>query len=217
MGRKSLGFTHERAYFQGGITTIIGCDEVGRGCLAGPVVAAAIFFDWSKGRELERLRKSVAIADSKTLSPSAREEADVAIREVAKGFSIGIVDVPIIDKINILQASLRAMKEAVQKLPVSEEDSIVLIDGNQKIPHFSFAQKTIIDGDAKLFSIAAASIIAKVYRDNLMKKYHEEYPMYGWDKNMGYGTPFHKKALFAHGLSPHHRKTFCHISPLALG
>jgi ribonuclease HII len=202
---------HERALFSQGVGFIVGCDEVGRGCLAGPVVAGAVFFDWSKPEVLRALRRQVRIADSKTLTEKQRIESDEAIRAVAQGVGIGVVSVGIIDERNILQASLLAMRKAVAKAldGVPKEDRIhVFVDGNQKIPRASFDQETVIGGDGKVFSIAAASIIAKVYRDNLMTRLHERFPMYKWDENKGYGTAEHRRAIDEHGITPFHRKSF---------
>jgi ribonuclease HII len=205
-------FKHELQYYKSGRESIIGCDEVGRGCLAGPVVAAAVVFDWSKPEDIRRLARLAVIHDSKKLTAEQREFADKLIRTVALKVSVGVVSVKVIDKINILQASLRAMKRGIAALcPDSEERAIILIDGNQKIPGIMHAQETVIGGDGKVFSIAAASIVAKVYRDKLMAKLHQGYPVYGWDKNKGYGTPTHKKALKKHGITEHHRVSFVHL------
>ncbi|MFA5946396.1 MAG: ribonuclease HII [Patescibacteria group bacterium] len=202
---------YEIERFTQGVQVIIGCDEVGRGCLAGPVVAGAVFFDWSKPKIVEELGRRVRIADSKTLTDLQKAESDRAIREVAIGIGIGVVRVEVIDERNILQASLLAMRKAVAKaLEGAPENtrSFVFIDGNQRIPYARFDQETVIDGDAKVFSIAAASIIAKVYRDTLMKRLHKRFPVYHWDENAGYGTPAHKAAIREHGLTPFHRTSF---------
>ncbi len=202
---------YEKECLTKGVQFIVGCDEVGRGCLAGPVVAGAVFFDWSKPEMIEELGRRVRIADSKMLTEVQREESDLAIRGIASGIGLGIVRVEMIDEKNILQASLLAMRKAVAQAleHVSEEiRPFVFVDGNQRIPYARFDQETVIGGDAKIFSIAAASIIAKVYRDNLMKRLHKRFPQYGWDENAGYGTPFHKAAIREHGLTPFHRRSF---------
>ncbi len=203
--------SYERMHLSKGRSLLAGCDEVGRGCLAGPVVAGAVFFDWSKPEVVEELGRRVRIADSKTLTDAQKAESDRAIREVASGIGIGVVRVEIIDERNILQASLLAMRKAVaQALEGAPEDArpFVFVDGNQRIPYARFDQETVIGGDGKVFSIAAASIIAKVYRDNLMMRLHRRFPAYGWDENAGYGTPAHKAAIREHGLTPFHRKSF---------
>lgn len=203
--------THERTHFNNGVQFIVGCDEVGRGCLAGPVVAGAVFFDWSKPDLIEELGRRVRIADSKTLTDIQKAESDKAIREVASGIGIGVVRVETIDERNILQASLLAMRKAVaQALDGVPENTrpFVFVDGNQRIPYARFDQEAVIGGDGKVFSIAAASIIAKVYRDNLMVRLHKRFPAYDWDQNAGYGTPAHKAAIREHGLTPFHRRSF---------
>jgi ribonuclease HII len=219
---KKLGivdFKREKKHF-GASFEIIGCDEVGRGCIAGPVVAAAVIFDWSKPEEIRNLARAVRIDDSKKLSKAEREEADKEIRKIAKSVKIGVVSVGMIDKINILQASLRAMRQAIgasRRGMAAPCPYIALIDGNQKIAELECDQEVIIGGDGKVFSIAAASIVAKVYRDRLMVREHKKYPKYDWEKNKGYGTAFHKAALLKFGLTPLHRKTFCHIDEVTLG
>ncbi len=203
-------FKKELEHHKAGRAVIIGCDEVGRGCLAGPVVAAAVSFDWKMTEDMKRLARTIVVADSKVLTPAQREAADEAIRAIAVEVRVGVVSVGVIDKINILQASLRAMKRVVGAGP-GAGPAIVLVDGNQKIPGIDHAQETIIGGDGKVFSIAAASIVAKVYRDRLMVKLHQEFPEYNWDQNKGYGTKAHKKALRKFGLTPHHRTSFIHL------
>ena len=202
---------HEKAHFNNGVQFVIGCDEVGRGCLAGPVVAGAVFFDWSKPEIIEELGKRVRVADSKMLTELQKIESDLAIREVASGVGIGVVRVETIDERNILQASLLAMRKAVAEVLEGAPENtrpFVFVDGNQRIPYARFDQETVIGGDAKVFSIAAASIIAKVYRDTLMKRLHKRFPVYHWDENAGYGTPAHKAAIREHGLTPFHRTSF---------
>ena len=206
---------YELERLNNGAIIIVGCDEVGRGCLAGPVVAGAVIFDWSKPEVIQELGRGVRIADSKMMTEKQKSESDRAIREVAIGVGIGVVHVEIIDERNILQASLMAMRKAVtQALDGRIDDTtrpFVFVDGNQRIPYARFDQETMIGGDGKVFSIAAASIVAKVYRDELMIRLHKRFPMYGWDENAGYGTPAHKTAIREHGLTPLHRKSFKQI------
>ncbi len=179
------------------IKLIAGVDEAGRGPLAGPVVAAAVIFD--PGFYLDEVN------DSKQLSPRLRESVFPKILDNAISYGIGIVDNLEIDEINILQASLKAMKIAVSKLQY--EPDLVLIDGNKSF--FSeLNTKTVVKGDSKSFAIAAASIIAKVTRDRLMIKASKKFPEYGWEKNKGYGTKQHISAIQKHGITPLHRKSF---------
>lgn len=185
----------------------IGVDEVGRGCLAGPVVAGAVMFDWSKIDEIRNLAEHFVIRDSKTLPRERRRSAAEAIRNVALAVAVAEIDSVKIDEMNILQATLSAMKNAVESL---EKTGIVLVDGNQRIPNLLMAQETITGGDAKIFSIAAASIVAKEYRDTLMEKFDLEFPGYDFSSHKGYGTKAHQVAIRSIGLSSIHRKTFWH-------
>lgn len=202
---------------------VFGVDEVGRGCLAGPVVAACVAFDWSKPEVIAELNDRVVIRDSKLMSRAQRVEAAKAIREVAISFGIGEVDSATIDRINILQATFEAMRRAVRKgiegnegislgnggIEVgSEEKTHYFIDGNQRVPGVDWEQEAVVDGDAKVFSIAAASIIAKEYRDSLMEVLHETYPQYGFAQHKGYGTKQHYAAIAEHGIIAEHRKSF---------
>jgi len=193
---------------------LIGVDEVGRGCLAGPVVAGAVLFDWSNPEPIFNLAQRFPIRDSKTLSRKQRQETSKAIRDVARAIGIAEIDSVVIDEINILQATLRAMSAAVRSLPINKGESdgvaLVLVDGNQRIPNLDIPQETVIDGDAKIFSIAAASIVAKEYRDLLMEKFDETIPGYNFSSHKGYGTKAHVDAIRCIGLSPIHRKTFWH-------
>ncbi|MDA9640680.1 ribonuclease HII [Pelagibacteraceae bacterium] len=180
-------------------TPIIGVDEVGRGPLAGPVISAAIILNKEKIPE--------GINDSKKLSKKKRE---VINKELISqhSFAIGIASVEEIDKINILQASLLAMKRAVLNLNIKPQT--ILVDGN-KLPDLEYNMYPIIKGDSKSISIAAASIIAKVYRDKLMQDLSLQYPGYYWEKNSGYGTKQHLLALNNLGVTPIHRKSFAPI------
>lgn len=208
----SLQLDEEFGRFEQDEVFVIGVDEVGRGCLAGPVVAGAVVFDWSKPESITELGKRFPIRDSKTLSRKQRQETSKAIRSVALAVGIAEIDATIIDEINILQATLRAMRGAVEDVGsrTSEVARIVLVDGNQPIPSLNFPQETVINGDAKIFSIAAASIVAKEYRDALMEGFDETIPGYGFSSHKGYGTKVHVEAICRLGLTPIHRKTFWH-------
>lgn len=203
----SIPFDDELQRFTKSGILSIGVDEVGRGCLAGPVVTAAVIFDWSKIESIRELSERFVIRDSKTLSRERRRLTAEAIRSVALAVGVAEIDAKEIDEINILQATLKAMRNAVEGLGRS---GIVLVDGNQRIPDLSIAQETIIGGDGKIFSIAAASIVAKEYRDTLMEKFDLEYPGYDFSSHKGYGTKVHQVAIRSIGLSPIHRKTFWH-------
>ena len=173
---------------------VAGVDEVGRGCLAGPVIAAAVI-----------LRKNIpGLKDSKKLSKKKREELSLIIMQNSC-FSFGSSSPKEIDKINILQASLLAMKRAILNLSV--EPGKILIDGIHK-PDLNTDTQTIISGDSYIDEISAASIIAKVYRDNLMMQFDKEYPNFYFSSHMGYGTKMHKAAIKKYGITPIHRKTF---------
>lgn len=175
-----------------------GCDEVGRGCLSGPVVAAAVILDEKFNHEL--------INDSKKLTPKIRKELDVYIRENAVDFAIAEVSPQYIDKHNILNASIYAMHLALDQLKYNP--NFILVDGNKFHPYKSIPHECIVKGDSKILSIAAASILAKNYRDDLMCKFHERYPYYAWDKNAGYPTKTHREAIKKHGTTPLHRMSF---------
>lgn len=194
----------------GGYPVVIGVDEAGRGCLAGPVIAGAVVFGWEDEMQKARQELKKLVRDSKQMSRELRREANELIRAHAQAFAVGSAEAEEIDRINILQATFVAMNQAVtrvrEKLPA--QDMFILVDGNKTIPGAGGMQQAIIDGDAKIFSIAAASIIAKEYRDVLMEKAHEFYPMYNFAKHKGYGTMEHRRAIELYGLSPMHRKTF---------
>jgi len=190
---------------------IIGVDEAGRGPLAGPVMAAAVFIIINdKYEELLNL----GVNDSKKLSPKKRDKIYEALTSHPLVlWSVGEASEKEIDEINILRASLLAMRKAVEKLidknnRLERENFSVYIDGREVIPNLTANQKSIINGDAKVFSIAAASIIAKVTRDRLMLKYAEKYPQYGFEKHKGYGTKQHYEMIQKHGICRIHRKTF---------
>lgn len=179
---------------------VAGVDEVGRGPLAGPVVAAAVILH--PGRRIKGL------ADSKQLSEADREALDLVIRERAVAFAIAQASVEEIDKINILHASMLAMRRACMALdPLPER---ALIDGN-RCPDLPFPCRAVVKGDQRIRSISAASIIAKVYRDQLMLKLHQAHPEYGFDRHKGYPTVVHRRALRAHGALPEHRRSFAPV------
>ncbi len=187
----------ERLFREQGFTDVAGADEVGRGCLAGPVVAAAVILP-------EKFHLS-GLTDSKKLSIEQRQSLVPEIERQALSFCIASVSNEEIDRINILQASLRAMALAVEGLCVRPQ--AVLVDGNQPLP-ISIAQKTVVKGDSRSLSIAAASVIAKVHRDRLMEELDSMYPDYGFARHKGYATAVHLKAIREHGPCPHHRRTF---------
>lgn len=175
-----------------------GVDEVGRGCLAGSVVAAAVIFP--------KDYKNSFLNDSKKLSQKDRKELDIEIREHALSFAIAEASPAEIDKINILNASFLAMQRAIIQLnPVPE---FLIIDGNRFKTDLKIPFECIIKGDSKYLSIAAASILAKNYRDDFMIQLAEKYPHYGWETNVGYPTKKHKLGIAEHGLTEYHRKTF---------
>ncbi len=178
--------------------TEAGCDEAGRGCLAGPVVAAAVI--------LPRNYKHPVLNDSKKLTARQRSLLKEEIMKSALAWNIGVVDNKEIDKINILRASIKAMHLAIDGLSVKPQ--FLIIDGNSFHPYKNIRHKTIIKGDGLFFSIAAASVLAKTFRDEYMKKIHDEYPEYGWNRNKGYATAFHRNAILKHGITPYHRKSF---------
>ncbi len=175
-----------------------GCDEAGRGCLAGPVVAAAVILPIGFTNRV--------LTDSKLLSEKKRDELAPIIKEQAISYAIGVVDHLEIDEMNILNASFEAMHRAVRAL--NRPPELLLIDGNRFNPYEGVEHHCIVKGDSKYLSIAAASILAKTHRDLLMQTYHEQYPDYGWGQNKGYPTKKHRAAIFEHGATPIHRKSF---------
>ena len=188
-----------------GFQVIAGLDEAGRGPLAGPVVAAAVV--------LPRTRSMQGVADSKTLKAEQREKALSLIRKRALGIGVGIVEAEEIDRLNILQASLKAMELALQDLSLSPD--CLLIDGLHTL-RLHLNQQAIPKGDGRCLSIAAASIVAKVTRDRLMVDYHERYPQYNFARHKGYGTREHLQAIREHGCCPLHRQSFRTIYQLSL-
>jgi ribonuclease HII len=207
--------SYEKQKHKKGYLHVIGCDEVGRGSLAGPVVAAAVVLDFRL--EISDLIKR-GIKDSKLLLPKKREELSGAIKQYSVAWGIGAVEPAVIDEINIHHATLLAMKMAVENLLQSvsceselppSQNFFLCLDGKFAIPDCGLRQEAVVDGDNKILSVAAASIIAKVYRDNLMRELHKQYPDYNFEQHKGYGTLHHRKMIIKHGLSAVHRSSFC--------
>jgi ribonuclease HII len=188
---------------QAGPAGLCGVDEAGRGPLAGPVVAAAVMLD--PARPIDGLR------DSKKLVPAARERIADAIREHAVAWCVAEASVAEIDELNILRATLLAMQRAVAGLATAPDE--VWVDGNQ-CPDWAWRSRTVVRGDDTVAAIAAASILAKTARDTLMRRLHEDYPAYGFDRHMGYGTAAHLAALRVHGACPQHRRSFAPVKLL---
>ena len=201
------------AYYKEGVIEA-GCDEAGRGCLAGPVFAAAVI--------LPSDYQNAMLNDSKQLTERKRYQLREVIEREALAWAVGIVDNHEIDQINILNASILAMHRALDQLTIRPEN--IIVDGNRWKPYFSPSPSpvnsqlstvnspvpatTIVKGDGKYLSIAAASILAKTYRDDFMLRIHEEYPQYHWDKNKGYPAKVHRDAIRQYGTTPYHRMTF---------
>ncbi|MBN9296393.1 MAG: ribonuclease HII [Filimonas sp.] len=175
-----------------------GCDEAGRGCYAGPVFAAAVI--------LPKSFSHPSLNDSKQLSAAERDTLKIVIEEAAISYGVAMVSEEEIDEINILRASFKAMHLAIKQLAVVPE--MLLIDGNRFIPYGGIPHNCIIKGDGIYASIAAASILAKTYRDAYMKQLHDEFPQYNWQRNKGYGTLEHRNAITEYGICKYHRKSF---------
>lgn len=175
-----------------------GCDEAGRGCLAGSVFAAAVI--------LPAGYDNAALNDSKKLTERRRYELREQIMADAEAWAVGEVTPEEIDRINILKASFLAMHRALDMLKVRPE--AVIVDGNRFVPYRDLPYTTVVKGDGKYQAIAAASILAKTFRDDYMKSLHREYPCYGWDGNKGYPTAEHRRAIREHGVSPYHRMSY---------
>ncbi len=199
------------ALFEQGYSFVAGLDEAGRGCLAGPVVAAAVILKLDDADLATRL---YGVRDSKQITAQAREHLYNVIMQHALAVGVGVGSVELIDQRNILQATKCAMRSALTQLPLPPHalllDALLLHD----IP---LPQRSLIKGDARCLSIAAASIIAKVTRDRLMLELHEQYPHYGFDQHKGYGTPAHLAALREHGVTPIHRQSFAPVRELLFG
>ncbi|CAM1334066.1 ribonuclease HII [Tenacibaculum aestuariivivum] len=175
-----------------------GTDEAGRGCLSGPVVAAAVILPENFTHDF--------LNDSKQLSEKKRQELKPYIEKHAVAYGVAFINNEEVDKINVLQASITGMHRAIKQLTTQPE--FIIVDGNKFKPYQKIPHQTIIKGDAKFMSIAAASILAKTYRDEYMEKIHLEYPQYNWKKNKGYPTKEHRNAIREFGITPYHRKTF---------
>jgi len=178
--------------------TEAGCDEAGRGCLAGPVVASAVI--------LPKKFKHPILNDSKKLTARQRTSLRDEIINSAIAWKVAFVDNNDIDEMNILRASIKAMHIAIENL--EKEPQFLLIDGNRFYPYKNIKYQTVIKGDSLYFSIAAASVLAKTFRDEFMEKIHLEFPEYGWNRNKGYPTSAHREAILKYGITPYHRKSF---------
>ena len=189
-------------YYREGIIEA-GCDEAGRGCLAGPVYAAAVILPPDYHNDL--------LNDSKQLSEKKRDQLRSIIERDAVSWAVGIVDNQEIDQINILNASILAMHRALDQLTVCPQE--IIVDGNRFRPYRDIPHTTIVTGDGKYMSIAAASILAKTHRDECMLALHQQYPQYHWDSNKGYPAPVHRQAIRLHGTTPYHRLTFQLLPP----
>ena len=189
-------------YYREGIIEA-GCDEAGRGCLAGPVYAAAVILPPDYHNDL--------LNDSKQLSEKKRDQLRSIIERDAVSWAVGIVDIQEIDQINILNASILAMHRALDQLTVCPQE--IIVDGNRFKPYRDIPHTTIVKGDGKYMSIAAASILAKTHRDECMLALHQQYPQYHWDSNKGYPAPVHRQAIRLHGTTPYHRLTFQLLPP----
>lgn len=189
----------EQELWQQGYHAIAGVDEVGRGPLAGPVVAAAVILP-------PDCSALAGLTDSKKLSPAKRQFFARQIQGVAEDYALGVVSAPVIDRINILRATHLAMWRALRGL---KQVDYVLVDGNQAISFWGGPQRCLVKGDNLSLSIAAASVLAKVLRDQLMMALAEHYPHYGFERHMGYPTRAHREAVMQQGLSPQHRQSFC--------
>lgn len=175
-----------------------GCDEAGRGCLAGPVFAAAVILPEGFAHPL--------LNDSKQLSEAERDSLRPIVEDNALAWAVSMCTHEEVDEINILKASFKAMHQAIDNLEVRPE--LLLIDGNRFPAYLGIPHQCVVKGDSIYMSIAAASILAKTHRDEYMMNLHQQYPHYGWDSNKGYGTIKHRKQMMIHGSSPYHRKTF---------
>lgn len=184
-------------YYHSGIIEA-GCDEAGRGCLAGPVYAAAVIMPPDFTNDV--------LNDSKQLTEKKRYQLREIIEREALAWAVGVVDNHEIDEINILRASILAMHRALDQLKIRPQE--IIVDGNRFYKYQNLPYTTIVKGDGKYMSIAAASILAKTYRDDFMLKIHKEYPVYHWDKNKGYPAKIHREAIRQYGTTPYHRMTY---------
>lgn len=201
-----LSLDYENHLFEQGYHLVGGVDEAGRGPLAGPVVAAVVLIDRSFQEKFSEFPLLTQIKDSKKISPKKRQRLTEEIKKHCPNIGIGICDNDTIDRMNILQASFLAMKKSLSDLRTGPD--LILVDGKFRLPKCSYDQKSFPQGDRKIFSIAAASIVAKVTRDAMMEEYHKEHPDYGFDQHKGYGTKQHMDALKQHGPCSIHRRSF---------
>lgn len=183
-----------------------GCDEAGRGCLAGPVFAAAVILPLGF--------RCPGLNDSKQLLPEEREEYRIIIEKNAIAWAVAKIDAPVIDRINILRASIQAMHNALKAL--TQRPEFILVDGNRFYPFEDIRHECVIQGDGRYRSIAAASVLAKTHRDEYMRNMHLTYPNYGWVHNKGYPTEFHRASINEHGLTPEHRRSFRFVESVQL-
>jgi ribonuclease HII len=207
-------FDYEQQYWSQGISYVAGIDEAGMGALAGPVVAATVIFSEDGMPAFLELVEKTPIRDSKLLSPQQREKAVAILQSHAKAWAIGEASVAEIDSMNIRVASHLAMQRAIAALKIVPD--ILMIDGKPAQISKTIPTITIIKGDQLSYSIAAASILAKVYRDNIMKELDLQFPQYGFASHKGYGAKIHMDALIAHGATEHHRKSYAPITRLTL-
>jgi ribonuclease HII len=203
-------YKYEQQKLLEGLTLVAGCDEVGIGPLAGPVVAAAVIIDpqsiagrRTKSKWWHRVR------DSKTTNEKERAELVNFISDHCLSVSVSEVAHETVDKLNIFHAAQLAMRNAIDGLTLKPQ--FVFVDGRHSVPNISVAQQAVVDGDAKILSISAASIVAKVARDKLLNALHELYPVYGFDQHKGYSTSVHRNAIRKHGVSPVHRRSFAFV------
>jgi ribonuclease HII len=203
---EKLSWKTERPHWKRGIFSILGVDEAGRGPLAGPVVAAAVYFDHDTCRKFPKSLRD--LNDSKQLSEEDRERFYDLILTHAQSWGVGIVSREEIDRINILQATMKAMTIAVEQAAENMSPELLLVDGNYFRTSLPYPFQTIKHGDAISPLIAAASVLAKVTRDRIMLELHEKYPAYNFASNKGYGVPAHLRAIEEHGPCPEHRRSF---------
>lgn len=203
-------YKHETQKIGEGFGLVAGCDEVGIAPLAGPVVAATVILDpGSVGRQRSKSKWWYRVRDSKTTTEEERSELVDFIKDHCLDFSVGAVSHETIDEINIHQAAMLAMERSVNGLKKLPE--FLFLDGIHKIKNLVVPQQPVIDGDEKILSVSAASIVAKVARDNILKELHGNFPQYGFDKHKGYGTKFHRAALLKFGVTPVHRTSFTFV------
>lgn len=203
-------YKHESKKIEQGFKLIAGCDEVGIAPLAGPVVAATVILDSASiGKQRSKTKWWYRVRDSKTTNEKERIELVSFIQDHCLDFAVGVVSHETIDEINIHHAAMKAMSESVERLKLKPE--FIFLDGIHKIKNISIHQEPVVDGDVKILSIAAASIVAKVARDKILAEYDQQFPQYGFVKHKGYGTKEHQNAILKHGVLPVHRKSFTFI------